>query len=98
MRLRALNARQIALLLAVVNFLGGIATDIAVDLIPDLIPEWLRPHLWLAWPLAVIFLLLALALTALEQRERPDLARQRALLLGKVQAEIKRQLENRLPE
>lgn len=39
-----------------------------------------------------------MALTVAAQREGPNLARQRALLLRNIQAEIKRQLDNRLPE
>ncbi|MCS7288765.1 MAG: hypothetical protein NZ699_06505 [Roseiflexus sp.] len=82
------------MLLTIVSFVGSIVVNIATDSLP----EWLRPHPWLAWSITGILLLLALALTALAQREGPDLARQRALLLRNVQAEIKRQLDNRLPE
>lgn len=94
MRRPPLTAKQIALLLTIVTFLGGIAANIAASSLPE---PW-RPYLWLAWPITGVFFLLTLALTVAAQREGPDLARQRALLLKRLKAEIKQALDNRLPE
>ena len=94
MRPPSLTASQIARLLTVVSFLGSLAANVATGSLPE---AW-RPHLWWAWPITGLFLLLTVGLTVAERDEESQLQRQRGLVLRRIQADIKQALDSRLPD
>jgi energy-coupling factor transporter ATP-binding protein EcfA2 len=94
MRPPSLTASQIARLLTVVSFLGSLAANVATGSLPE---AW-RPHLWWAWPITGLFLLLTVGLTVAERDEESQLQRQRGLALKQIQAHIKQALDSRLPD
>jgi len=92
MRPPSLTASQIAGLLTVVSFLGGLAANVATGSLPE---AW-RPHLWWAWPITGLFFLLTVGLAFARpgnnESHESQLQRQRALVLRRIQADIKQAL------
>jgi hypothetical protein len=88
-----LAPNQIALLLTIVSFLGGIAADIATGSLPEV---W-NPHLWLAWIPTVAFFALTIALTIASLRGTNDLVSKRMRLLNCLAGRVATTLADKLP-
>lgn len=85
-------------LLAVCSFVGGLAGNLAASAVP----EALRPHMWVFWPLTLVFGIAAVGLTVAgavaDTVPDDDTVRERAILLRRVGREVRVAREDRLPK